>query len=293
MAMNLDQTSDTITPSTGALTVSGRTSATNIPTTGTVLASVTAPATNPASGTPSSSNYLRGDGTWASVTATTANNLAGGALGSIPYQLLSGSTTFLAGNTTATPQFVTSTGVASLATAPTLTGSTGSGNVVLATSPTLVTPALGTPSSGTLTNCTFPTLNQNTTGTSGGLTGTPDITVGTLQFNSGYGSSATAYGCRAWVYFNGVTTTTINGSGNVSSVTRNGTGLYTINFTNSMPDTNYAAAGTASRSGATTSISYLAPSTNTTYTTSAYQFYTTNDGGSAEDSARCSVMIFR
>jgi hypothetical protein len=36
---------------------------------------------------------------------------------------------------------------------------------VFATSPTLVTPALGTPSSGTLTNCTFPTLNQNTTGT--------------------------------------------------------------------------------------------------------------------------------
>ncbi len=43
-------------------------------------------------------------------------------------------------------------------------GVTGSGAVVLATSPTFVTPVLGTPSSGTLTNCTFPTLNQNTTG---------------------------------------------------------------------------------------------------------------------------------
>ena len=41
--------------------------------------------------------------------------------------------------------------------------------------------ALGTPSSGTLTNCTFPTLNQNTTGTAGGLTGTPNITVGTIS----------------------------------------------------------------------------------------------------------------
>ena len=40
--------------------------------------------------------------------------------------------------------------------------------------------ALGTPSSGTLTNCTFPTLNQNTTGTAGGLTGTPNISVGTI-----------------------------------------------------------------------------------------------------------------
>ena len=39
---------------------------------------------------------------------------------------------------------------------------------------------LGTPSSGTLTNCTFPTLNQNTSGTAGGLSGTPNITVGTI-----------------------------------------------------------------------------------------------------------------
>jgi hypothetical protein len=57
---------------------------------------------------------------------------------------------------------------------------TGSGAVVLDTSPTLVTPVLGTPSSGTLTNCTFPTLNQNTSGTAGGLSGTPNITVGTI-----------------------------------------------------------------------------------------------------------------
>jgi hypothetical protein len=49
---------------------------------------------------------------------------------------------------------------------------TGSGALVFATSPTLVTPILGTPTSGTLTNCTFPTLNQNTTGTAAGLSAT-------------------------------------------------------------------------------------------------------------------------
>jgi len=48
---------------------------------------------------------------------------------------------------------------------------TGSGALVFGTSPTLVTPALGTPASGVLTNCTFPTLNQNTTGSSGSTTG--------------------------------------------------------------------------------------------------------------------------
>jgi hypothetical protein len=40
----------------------------------------------------------------------------------------------------------------------TITSSTGSGAVVLATSPTLVTPVLGTPTSGNLANCTVPVL---------------------------------------------------------------------------------------------------------------------------------------
>lgn len=47
------------------------------------------------------------------------------------------------------------------------------------TSPTLTTPALGTPASGTLMNCTFPTLNQNTTGTAANLSGTPALPNGT------------------------------------------------------------------------------------------------------------------
>jgi uncharacterized protein (AIM24 family) len=61
-----------------------------------------------------------------------------------------------------------------------------------------------------------------------------------VQFNSGYGSVATAYGCRAWVSFNGTGTVAIRGSGNVTSITDNGTGDYTINMTTAMPDTNYA-----------------------------------------------------
>jgi hypothetical protein len=63
--------------------------------------------------------------------------------------------------------------------------------------------------------------------------------TGLFQFNSGYGSVATAYGCRAWVNFNGIDTVSIRTSGNVSSITDNGTGLYSVNFTTSMPDANY------------------------------------------------------
>jgi len=78
------------------------------------------------------------------------------------------------------------------------------------------------------------------------VTGTESVS-GNLSFNSGYGSAAVAYGCRAWVNFDGTTNTggfcTIRGSGNVTSVADNGTGNYTVNFTTAMPDVNYATVG--------------------------------------------------
>lgn len=75
-------------------------------------------------------------------------------------------------------------------------------------------------------------------------TGAPSWTsAGVLSFNSGYGSVAAAAGCRAWVNFNGVTTVTVRASFNVSSVTRNAAGDYTVNFTTSMPDANYSVVG--------------------------------------------------
>ena len=47
--------------------------------------------------------------------------------------------------------------------------------------------------------------------------------------------------CRAWVNFNGSNTVAIRGSGNVSSITDNGTGNYVVNFTTPMEDGNYSA----------------------------------------------------
>ena len=75
-----------------------------------------------------------------------------------------------------------------------------------------------------------------------GTTGitTADIEATTLTVNAGYGSNTTAYGVRAWVNFDGTGTVAIRDGGNVSSITDNGTGNYTINFTNNMPDVNYA-----------------------------------------------------
>jgi hypothetical protein len=47
------------------------------------------------------------------------------------------------------------------------------------------------------------------------------------------------YAAKAWVNFNGTGTVAIRQSGNVSSITDNGTGNYTVNFTTAMVDANY------------------------------------------------------
>jgi len=60
-----------------------------------------------------------------------------------------------------------------------------------------------------------------------------------------------AYDCRAWVNFNGTGTVAIRESGNVSSITDNGIGDYTVNFTNAMADANYGTNVTCNSSGAT------------------------------------------
>lgn len=57
--------------------------------------------------------------------------------------------------------------------------------------------------------------------------------------------AAPTFACRAWVNFNGTGTVAIRAHGNVSSITDNGVGDYTINFTTAMPDANYAVVATA------------------------------------------------
>jgi hypothetical protein len=81
---------------------------------------------------------------------------------------------------------------------------------------------------------------QNNGNTELTVTSTGVTVADNLSFNSGYGSSAVAYGCRAWVNFNGTGTVFIRASGNVTSITDNGTGDFTVNFTNAMPDANYS-----------------------------------------------------
>jgi len=66
---------------------------------------------------------------------------------------------------------------------------------------------------------------------------TSGITMGSSTLSPT--GTAPSYTCRAWVNFNGQGTVAIREDGNVSSITDNGTGNYTVNFTNAMPDNNY------------------------------------------------------
>lgn len=96
--------------------------------------------------------------------------------------------------------------------------------------------------------------------------------------------------CRAWVNFNGTTSpATIRASFNVSSVTRNGTGDYTVNFINAMPDTNFCTQVTLGSTGvSTTTLRQLYMGT-----ISSQRFLNATTGGTGVDADNIQVAVFR
>jgi hypothetical protein len=118
-------------------------------------------------------------------------------------------------------------------------------------------------------------------------------TTGDFQFNSGYGGFATAYGCRAWVNFNGTGTVAIRANGNVSSITDNGTGDYTINFTNAMPDANYCAVVSGNGPFIDSYARIVSVPHGTTPTSSSIRVKVSNAGEILQDLLYAYVAIFR
>ena len=120
-------------------------------------------------------------------------------------------------------------------------------------------------------------------------TGAPNWdSSGNLSFNSGYGSTAVAYGCRAWVNFNGTGTVAIRASGNVSSITDSAVGVYTVNFTSAMPDANYSWSGLAGSPGTVNGYQIL-----NTPTTSNVGIVTLSTAGATTDFNIVTVSVFR
>lgn len=101
------------------------------------------------------------------------------------------------------------------------------------------------------------------------------------------GGSAPIYACRAWVNFNGTGTVAIRASGNVSSITDNGVGNYTVNFTTAMPDANYSTCGMGADAISASIRTSAAP------TASAVSLDMRGHDGISYDPTYISIAIFR
>jgi len=112
-----------------------------------------------------------------------------------------------------------------------------------------------------------------------------------LQDTSGGNSLTTAQiyngAAKAWVNFNGTGTVAIRAQFNVSSITDNGTGDYTVNFSSALADANYSATGTAHFAGNNITVQPF------TYAASSVRIYTMFYNGTLGDSSFVNVAIFR
>jgi hypothetical protein len=127
-------------------------------------------------------------------------------------------------------------------------------------------------------------LNAPITLTSPTLT-TPNIDSAQFATVSG---TAPLYAARAWVNFNGTGTVAIRASGNVSSITDNGVGTYTVNFTTAMPDTNYGANISIKLTTDTNTVAQI-----TIQATTSTQFVLSNPTIANYDSAIVCCSFFR
>jgi hypothetical protein len=143
------------------------------------------------------------------------------------------------------------------------------------TVPAATTTMVGTDATQTLTNKTLTTPN-----------------IDSAQFATVSGT-APIYPCRAWVNFNGTGTVAIRASGNVSSITDNGTGDYTVNFTTAMPDANYSAVLTVGNDSTSTGAGLFSTKLDTLLSGSVRFKVGRPDNGVLSDSALSSVAIFR
>jgi hypothetical protein len=164
-------------------------------------------------------SYAIGDLVFASTTTAlskladvaTGNALISGGVGTAPSYGKIGLTTHVDGTL---PVANGGTGV---------TTKTGTGDVVLSTSPILVTPALGTPSSGNLANCTFPTLNQSTTGNAATATyatsaGSAATATNATQITNAGGWSVTPSGGTLYFSYNGTNVGSLTSSGDFTCI---------------------------------------------------------------------------
>jgi len=105
--------------------------------------------------------------------------------------------------------------------------------------------------------------------------------------------SAPVYACRAWVNFDGTGAVSVVQSGNVSSITDNGTGQYAVNFTNAMPDNEYAVSGTSLHNLGTNNYFRGWQPVQFLYSSRVEIYNSVFTDGTLEDSDRIFLVVFR
>jgi hypothetical protein len=120
-----------------------------------------------------------------------------------------------------------------------------------------------------------------------------NASVTAAKLDGAQNGSAPIYGARAWVNFNGTGTVAIRASGNVSSITDNGTGDYTLNFTTAMSDANYSASGVVGVSPGATAGFTGAFDSSAAPTTSALRVYSVSAANALTDYTRIFYAVFR
>ena len=120
------------------------------------------------------------------------------------------------------------------------------------------------------------------------------LKVATIQDTSGNNSSTPAQvaegRAKAWVNFNGTGTVAIRDDFNVSSITDNGTGLYTVNFTTAMANANYAVVPGGTRD--LPEVSRCFPANIDQIGTNSFDLSTHNDGSTSVDWELVTSAVF-
>lgn len=232
--------------------------------------------TNLTAGTTNSTGASITNGTIQTLTASTATISQGSAILTQGTIVTLNSTTGTIGNlsTTLAGDFTISQGTGTLGTSGVTSGTYGNASAI---------PFITVDAKGRITSATTGTFSSTP----------PDASITPAKMSGAQSGSAPAYAIRGWVNFNGTGTISIRGSGNVSSISDGGVGIYTVNWNTPMPSATYSVSYSINDTNSGPyCIPYVISTNSGTFSTSAIgiENHTSTDPNARGDSAYSFVI---